>query len=160
MADAPLAVGARAPDFTLTSTGGQAYTLSAQRGRHNVVLCFMASATDGDTVKEVAAFRDASELFAAARTQVAGVGRDALAAWQQLAAARNLKAEMLADEDGQVARRYGAEVVSGLGPLRRARFRRSTFVIDRAGVIRKVFRDVKLDTHVNEVLAFLDTNLT
>jgi len=160
VSESTVAVGVRAPDLTLPSATGAAYLLSAQRGRHNVVLVFVRSAADHETQAEMRAFRDASELFAAARSQVVGIGHDALPAWQTFVAAHDFKGEMLADVDGAVAQRYGVEVERGLGPLRRARFRRSTFLIDRAGIVRKIFRDVRLDTHVNEVLAFLDTDLT
>ena len=77
---------------------------------------------------------------------------DELKAFQ---AANSLAFELLSD-DGAVAADYGVRVRQGFGPFSRERFRRSTFLLDRTGVVRRIFRDVDAEEHVNEVLAALD----
>lgn len=160
MAPAELSVGVQAPDFSLPASNGGTFSLAGQRGLHNVVLAFVQTAADRDTVAEAQAFRDASELLRAARTHVAFIGPDSPAAYGQLATVHALPVDFLSDADGAVARRYGVETTKAIAFVTRKVWRRSTVIIDRTGIVRKVFRDVKLDTHVNEVLAFLDTNLS
>ena len=150
--------GVQAPDFQLTSTSGDPFSLLAGRGRANLVLLFLDSASGGTDAQIATSFRDASDLFRAERATVIGLAKASLDDLKAFQGANSLPFELLSD-DGAVAAAYGVRVRQGFGPISRERFRRSTFLLDRTGVVRRIFRDVDSSEHVNEVLAALDIDL-
>ncbi len=152
--------GVQAPDFALPSTADGSFTLAEQRGRHNVVLFFYDRDDAAADIEQAAAFRDASELFREQRAEVVGVGRGDLALHSRFVADSRLPFQLLVDADDAVAGIYGAVRSQSLLFVTRRVFRRSTFVIDRIGVVRRIFRDIDdAETHVNELLGFMDTDL-
>ena len=160
MAESRVSEGVQAPDFTLPSTADGSFTLAEQRGRQNIVLFFYDRDGAGADIEQASAFRDASELFREQRAEVVGVGRGDLALHRRFVADSQLPFQLLVDEDDAVAALYGAVRSQKLLFFTRRVFRRSTFVIDRIGVVRRIFRDIDdAETHVNELLGFMDTNL-
>lgn len=155
---ATVSEGVQAPDFELTSTSDDSFSLMARRGSANLVLLFLDNASGGTDMQIAASFRDASELFRAERATVVGIAKAELADLKAFQATNALPFELLSD-DGAVAADYGVRVRQGFGPISRERFRRSTFLVDRTGVVRRIFRDVDPREHVNEVLGELDVGL-
>ena len=155
---ATVSEGVQAPDFQLTSTTGDSFELMARRGRANLVLLFLDNASGGTDAQIAASFRDASEVFAAERTTVVGIAKATLDDLKAFQTTHALPFELLSD-DGAVAAAYGVRIRQGFGPISRERFRRSTFLLDRIGVVRRIFRDVDPREHVNDVLAALDIDL-
>ena len=149
---ATVSEGVQAPEFQLTSTEDESFSLLARRGRANLVLLFLDNASGATDTEIATSFRDASEIFRAVRGTVVGIARAELDELKAFQAANSLAFELLSD-DGAVAADYG------VGPFSRERFRRSTFLLDRTGVVRRIFRDVDAKEHVNEVLAALDEGL-
>jgi len=128
-----VAVGQRAPDFTLPSTTGADVTLSALLGRRTVVLFFYPQDdTPGCTV-EACTFRDLHDAFVAAGAEVIGVSSDSIASHQQFARNHGLPMTLVSDVGGSVRALYGVRATLGLLPGR------ATFVIDKAGIVRHVF---------------------
>jgi peroxiredoxin (alkyl hydroperoxide reductase subunit C) len=127
-----LAVGEHAPDFTLPSTSDEAITLSAFRGRKNVLLAFFPLAFSGTCTKELCAFRDDFERFETAETVVIPISVDSTYSLKEFKAKHQIPLEMASDFKRDVSVRYGV--------LHPERFyaRRSYFLIDREGVIRWV----------------------
>lgn len=150
--------GVQAPDFQLTSTEDEPFSLQARRGRANLVLLFLENASGGTDTEIAASFRDASDIFRSVRATIVGIAKAELDDLKTFQAANSLAFELLSD-DGSVATAYGVRVRQGFGPFSRERFRRSTFLLDRTGVVRRIFRDVDAGEHVNEVLAALDEGL-
>ncbi|MBH40498.1 MAG: hypothetical protein CL790_04640 [Chloroflexi bacterium] len=154
----PVSLGTQAPDFELKSTNGETFILSSERGKSNLVIFFL-NATIGGTDTQVAeSFRDASELFRGARTTIVGICSAPLNELQALKEKLSLPYELLSDNE-TIGLMYGAHIRQGFGPFSRQKFSRSTFLLDRTGVIRRIFRDVDMKDHINEVLASLDTDL-
>lgn len=155
---AAVSEGVQAPDFQLSSTEDEPFSLLARRGRASLVLLFLDDASGGTDTQIAASFRDASEIFRAQRAAVIGIAKAELADLKSFQEANALPFE-LASDDGSVAAAYGVRVRQGFGPFSRERFRRSTFLLDGMGVVRRIFRDVDAEEHVNEVLAALDMGL-
>lgn len=154
----PVSLGIRAPDFELASTNGNTFVLSSERGKSNLVLFFLSDAGGGANTQVAEAFRDASELFRGARTTVVGICSAPLNELQAFKEKLSLPYELLIDDE-TIGSLYGVHVRRGLGPFSRQKFSRSTFLLDRTGVIRRIFRDVNVKEHINEVLASVDTDL-
>ncbi len=127
-------VGDLAPDFTLPDAEGTPVRLSDVLKQKVVVLYFYPrDDTSGCTV-ESCAFRDKYPDFDLARSEVLGISRDALASHVRFAAKHRLPFPLLSDPDGAVHALYG--VRSRLAGLLRDR---TTFVIDRTGIVRLAY---------------------
>jgi peroxiredoxin Q/BCP len=155
---APVSLGAQAPDFELASTNGETFVLSSERGKSNVVIFFLNDTGGGTDTQIAESFRDASELFGGARTTIVGICSAPLNKLQALKEKLSLPFELLSDDE-TIGFMYGVHIRQGFGPFSRQKFSRSTFLLDRTGVIRRIFRDVGMKDHINEVLASLDTDL-
>ena len=136
----PIAVGTKAPDFTLQDQDQNDVTLSSFEGKKNVVLAFYPLDFSPVCSKEHACFRDDLKGFESLDAQVLGVSVDSV--WAHKAFARHLEVSyrLLADfhPRGQVAAKFGL-YLDDKGITQRA-----TVVIDKRGVVRYV--------HVNEIL--------
>ena len=125
-----------APDFTLPTTSGEPFQLSAQRGR-NVVLYFYPKDDTPGCTAEACGFRDQYEEFQDLGAEVVGVSSDSAASHQQFARKHGLPFPLLADAGGAVRKRYEVpRALLGLLPGR------VTFVIDKAGIIRYIFNSL------------------
>jgi peroxiredoxin Q/BCP len=153
--DATPAVGTPAPGFRLQGTGGKTAALEDFRGRKNLVLYFYPKDdTPGCTV-EAKAFRDAFGEFETLDTVILGVSRDGLAAHQRFSTRHRLPFLLLSDPDGAVATAYGSFGKKSFMGREFVGIHRTTFVIDREGVVRQVWPRVKVRGHAAEVLAFV-----
>lgn len=129
-----LAVGERAPDFTLPGTGGRTYSLSEFRGRP-VVLVFYPGDDTPVCTRQLNTYNDDISEFEGAGAQVLGISSQSVESHEQFAARHGFTFPLLADVDKQVAAAYGT-----LGPLGFPR--RSVFVVDGSGVIRYAHRAI------------------
>lgn len=144
----PLAAGNRAPDFTARASDGTEVKLSALRGRPVVVYFYPRDETPG-CVAEAAAFQAASTEFAQHGAVVIGVSMDDDASHRAFAARHALEFHLISDKEGQLAARFGVPTNLGMA-------RRTTFVIDKKGMIARTFEDVNPNAHDVEVLAALE----
>jgi len=149
-----LSVGDRAPDFTLPDQSGRPVRLRDLLEKKNVVLYFYPKdATPGCTA-EARAFRDAYDAFTEADTEVMGVSSDSVKSHERFAAKHALPFTLLSDRDGKVRKLYGVERTLGIFPGR------VTYVIDRNGIVRRVYSSQLAATrHVREARHAL-TDLT
>ncbi len=145
-----LAVGERAPDFRLPALRGGEVGLSDFLGKKNVVLFFYPKDdTPGCTV-EACTFRDSYDDFAKVGAEVLGISSDSLESHAKFAEHHHLPMQLLADKGGRVRTQYGIKSSLGLFPGR------ETFIIDKQGIIRHVFRSqLRVRQHVAEALAVL-----
>lgn len=143
-------VGDRAPDFRLPALHGGEVGLSDFLGKKNVVLFFYPKdETLGCTV-EACTFRDAYKDFRDAGAEVMGISSDSVESHQAFAAHHHLPMQLLADVGGRVRAAYGVKASLGLFDGR------ETFLIDKQGIVRHVFRSqVRVKQHVEESLAVL-----
>lgn len=127
-----LEVGDRAPDFELEDDNGRRVRLSDFAGRP-VVLAFYVLANTPGCAGELRAYQDDFSEFEKAGAQILGISVNKPAANRDFAQKLGLAFPLLCDPDKQVTRRYGV-----LSFFRVAR--RTTFVLDRQGVIRRIDR--------------------
>ncbi|HZY86575.1 MAG TPA: peroxiredoxin [Gemmataceae bacterium] len=131
-ARARLCVGEPAPLFSLRAHPSGRVDLADYAGQRNVLLAFYPRDDSPVCIQEMCALSDNLDRFNSAGTHVFGVSRDSLASHETFADKYGLNLPLLSDEDGEVARAYGA--------LRGARghCERVLFVIDRGGLVRHV----------------------
>jgi len=146
--------GKKAPAFTLESDAGEKVKLSDLKGK-NVVLYFYPRDDTPGCTKEACAFRDARAQLTKAGAVVLGVSPDAADRHKKFKQKYELNFPLLADPDHAVAEKYGAWGEKTLYGKKSMGIIRSTFLIDKAGVVRKVWPRVKVDGHDEQVLAAL-----
>ena len=147
--------GQPAPDFELQTDRGEPLRLSALRGRPVVLYFYPKDDTPGCTV-EACAFRDRRPELAARGAQVLGVSPDGVASHAAFRDKYSLDFPLLADAGHQVADAYGAWGEKVNYGKKSMGIRRSTFLIDGDGVVRKVWKKVDVGAHDEQVLAALD----
>lgn len=148
-----LNVGDKAPDFTMPTNGGGEVSLATLKGKPVVLYFYPRDDTPGCT-KEACGFRDALPDFTGAGgVEIIGVSRDTVAKHDKFKAKYDLPFTLGADETGAVTEAYGVWVEKSMYGKKSMGIERSTFLIDGNGVIRGVWRKVKVPGHVEEVLA-------
>ena len=142
--------GDKAPDFALPSQDGKIVQLSDFHGRQNVVLYFYPKDDTPGCTKEACSFRDDLPRFRESETEVLGVSVDDVESHKEFQNKHKLNFTLLADPDKHVTKMYGVKTWYGLAD-------RVTFIIDKEGIVRKVFPDVDVSRHSEEVLAVVRT---
>jgi len=148
---ASVEVGAPAPDFTLPTDGGGTVTLSALRGRNVIVYFYPKDDTSGCT-KEACGFGEALPDFTGADAVIIGISKDSVASHDRFKAKYALPFTLASDQDSDVTERFGAWVEKSMYGRKYMGIDRSTFLIDKDGVVRAVWRKVKVPGHVEAVL--------
>jgi thioredoxin-dependent peroxiredoxin len=143
--------GDKAPDFTLPADGGGQVSLTDFKGKTVVLYFYPKDDTSGCTA-EACAFRDAMPDFSKVKAQVIGISRDPVKSHDKFKAKYGLTFPLLSDEDGAVCEAYGTWVEKSMYGRKYMGIERSTFLIDRHGVIRAAWRKVKVPGHAEEVL--------
>jgi peroxiredoxin Q/BCP len=144
-------VGDKAPDFTLPSDGGGKVSLKALKGKPVVLYFYPKDDTSGCTA-ESCAFRDALPNFSKVKAAIVGISRDTVASHDKFKAKYGLTFPLASDEDGEVCEAYGTWVEKSMYGRKYMGIERSTFLIDANGVVRNVWRKVKVPGHAEEVL--------
>jgi peroxiredoxin Q/BCP len=144
------------PDFSLPATGGEHFTLSAWRD-HPVVLYFYPKDSTPGCTTEAQQFRDLHAQFAAHSAVVAGISRDSLRSHENFRARQELPFPLVSDPDETLCALFSVIRMKTLYGKQVRGIERSTFVIDRAGVLRREWRGVKVPGHAQEVLDYVRT---
>ena len=147
-------LGKAVPDFSLASTGGTTFTLSALRCEKLVLYCYPKDNTPGCTA-EGADFRDLHGQFRRAGARVFGVSRDSLSSHERFKEKMRFPFELLADPDEAVCKQFGVMKLKNMYGKKVRGIERSTFVVDEKGVLAREWRGVKVPGHVQEVLSFV-----
>jgi peroxiredoxin Q/BCP len=147
-------VGKKAPEFTLAGSQGEEVSLGDFKGKSVILYFYPKDDTPGCT-REACDFRDAKRKFTTARAVVLGVSPDSLKSHDKFITKFELPFTLLSDPDHALAEAYGTWVEKSMYGRKYMGIERSTFVIDPAGKVKAVFRKVKVDGHVDEVLAAL-----
>jgi peroxiredoxin Q/BCP len=142
--------GAKAPDFELETPEGPA-RLSDFAGKTLVLYFYPKDDTTGCT-NEAKAFSELSPEFARAGAVVLGVSKDSLKSHEKFAAKYGLTIRLGSDPEGKVIERYGSWGEKSLYGRKYMGIDRSTFLI-KDGVLKKVWRKVKVPGHAEAVLA-------
>jgi len=145
-------IGKPAPDFTLPKAGGGTVTLSALRGRKVIVYFYPKADTSGCT-KEACGFNDALPEFQGIDAEVIGISKDPVPALNKFAAKYGLTFTLASAKDDDTVERYGAWVEKSMYGRKYMGIDRSTVLVDEQGIVRGLWRGVRVAGHVEAVLA-------
>ena len=153
MSQMKLTVGAPAPDFELESTDGPVSLLGLRGSR--VVLYFYPKDDTPGCTREACSFRDSMQRLAGHGAVVLGVSKDSIESHNRFREKYGLSFPLASDPEHRVATAYGAFGPKSMyGKLVTGTIR-STFLIDASGKIERIWSPVKVDGHVDQVLAAL-----
>jgi|SRR6516162_5733250 peroxiredoxin Q/BCP len=144
--------GRKAPSFELPDASGATVSLKELLGRGNLVLYFYPKDMTPGCTTEACDFRDTAAQLKAAGAQVVGVSADAPESHRKFIDKHELNFPLLSDPGNRVTRLYGVYKKKSLYGREFMGIERTTFVIDRNGVIRKVFPKVKVAGHADAVV--------
>lgn len=147
-----LEIGDKAPDFTLPTDGAGTVRLSDLKGQPVVLYFYPKDDTSGCTA-EACQFRDLFPKFGRSDAAVIGISRDSIVSHNKFKKKYKLPFTLAADEQGKVTERYGVWVQKSMYGRKYMGIERSTFLIDGKGVIRGIWRKVKVPGHAEEVLS-------
>ena len=152
MATAPtLSEGKKAPAFNMPTDGGGKVALKDLAGQIVVLYFYPKDDTSGCT-REGIEFSEALAKFKRAGAVVIGVSKDSVAKHDKFKDKHGLKVILGSDEDGKVVEKYGVWIEKSMYGRKYMGIDRSTFLIDGAGKIQRIWRKVKIPGHVEEVL--------
>lgn len=146
--------GQRAPAFTLPADDGSQVRLSELKGRPVVLYFYPKDDTPGCT-REACAFRDQQAALKKWGAVVLGVSADSPESHTKFRQKYLLNFPLLVDADHAVAEKYGAWREKNMYGKKSMGIVRSTFLIDSQGKVARVWRQVKVDGHDQQVLAAL-----
>lgn len=138
-------------DFQVQATSEQAVSLSALKGQQVVLYFYPKDSTPGCTTQGQG-FRDHHADFKAANTLVFGVSRDSLKSHENFKAKQEFPFELISDKDESLCQLFDVIKLKKLYGKEYLGVDRSTFLIDKDGVLRKEWRGVKVPNHVAAVL--------
>lgn len=144
--------GDRAPSFELLDQAGSAVSSASLAGQPYVLYFYPKDDTPGCTT-EACGFRDAIGDFESAGVRVLGVSPDSVASHQKFVGKYGLPFTLLSDPERTLATAYGVWALKKLYGRESMGIVRSTFLVDGEGVIRKVWRGVRVNGHIAEVQA-------
>ena len=145
--------GNKAPDFSGKNQEGKSVKLSLFKGKKNIILYFYPKDMTPGCTTEACDFRDQYKQFK--NTTILGVSIDSPERHQKFIAKYNLPFDLIADENKKIVKKYGVWQEKKLYGKTFMGIIRSTFIIDKNGVVHKIFTKVKVKEHVEEVLHFL-----
>lgn len=146
-----LTAGERAPDFTLPIDEGEDITLSALKGKKIIIYFYPKDATPGCT-QEACSFRDNNIKFKEKNTIIIGISKDSIKSHKNFKENQGLNFILASDETGKICEKYGVWVEKSMYGRKYFGIERATFLIDEAGIITQIWRNVKVSGHVEAVL--------
>jgi thioredoxin-dependent peroxiredoxin len=144
--------GDKAPSFKLAASAGETASSAALKGHPYVLYFYPKDDTSGCT-KEAIDFSGAKKKFDALGVPVIGVSKDSVESHDKFRAKHKLKITLASDPEIATAKAFGIWVEKSLYGRKYMGMDRSTFLVDAKGVIREVWRKVKVPGHVEAVLA-------
>lgn len=146
-----LQAGQSAPDFVLPDADMETFDLSSLRGRHHAILFFYPKDGTPYCTQEAIDFSDHEEEFNRLGCVILGVSRDDCLSHAEFRDRNGLSVRLLSDVEGAVCRKYGVCHYREKDGHRKLVVGRSTFIIDRQGIIRHALYDVSPKGHAAEV---------
>ncbi len=132
-----LQLGTEAPDFTLYSNKMEAFTLSAQRGAHAVLLLFFPGAFTSVCTTELNTVNNELDIYTNAGVQVAGISTDSPFTLAEFSNVNKFSYPLLSDHDATVSATYGVKYDQDFTDMKLDRIAmRSAFIIDKSGILR------------------------
>jgi peroxiredoxin Q/BCP len=147
--------GRRAPAFTLISDDGAKVKLTDLGGSPVVLYFYPRDDTPGCT-KEACAFRDRQKDLKRLGVRVFGISPDTIESHEKFKKKYALNFPLLADAGHKVAEKYGAWREKNMYGKKSMGIQRSTYLIDPAGKVARVWKRVRVDGHDDQVLQALE----
>lgn len=144
--------GNKAPAFKLETDGDGTISSAALKGQPYVLYFYPKDDTSGCT-KEALEFSAAKRKFDNAGVAIIGVSKDSVASHDKFKTKHKLKITLASDPETKVAQSYGIWIEKSMYGRKYMGMDRSTFLVDEKGVIREIWRKVKVPGHVEAVLA-------
>ena len=141
-----------APDFEMPASGGRTVSLSALKGKPFILYFYPKADTPGCT-KEACAFQEALPQLGAIGLDVIGVSPDKMKPIEKFAEKFSLTFPLASDETTGVAEAYGAWGEKSMYGRKYMGMERTTFLIDKAGKIARIWPKVKVEGHAAAVMA-------
>lgn len=152
---AGLQIGDKAPNFTLPTDGNDSITLSGFKGRKVILYFYPKDDTPGCT-KEACGFKENMTQLDKINAAVIGISKCSVAKHDKFKAKYNLNFPLASDEDGNVCEIYGTWAEKSMFGKKYMGIERTTFLIDEDGKIEKIWRKVKVNGHVDDVIAAIE----
>lgn len=146
-----VSIGKKVANFTLPASGDTTLSLKDFSGTHLVLYFYPKDNTPGCTL-ESQGFRDAHSLFKRAGAAIVGVSRDSVKSHDGFIARQGLPFPLLADADGILCRQFDVIREKSMYGRKFTGIERSTFLIDKKGILKQEWRKVSVKGHVDEVL--------
>jgi peroxiredoxin Q/BCP len=143
--------GEEAPDFTLQADDGREVSLSDYRSKKIVLYFYPKDGTPGCT-REAIEFRDMVKEFGKEDIIILGVSKDSVQSHQKFKRKHELPFTLLSDPEGKVLDLYGVWKKKSLYGRTFMGTERTTFLIDEKGIVKKVYRKVKVKGHAQACL--------
>jgi peroxiredoxin Q/BCP len=151
-------IGKKAPNFKLPATNGEQIKLSDYKGK-NVVLYFYPKDLTPACSTQACDFRDGAARLEVQNTVILGISMDPIKQHHKFINKYNLPFLLLTDEDHAVAELYEVWQLKKLYGIEYMGIVRSTFLIDKKGILVKAWRNIRVKGHVEEVQGFIYDNL-
>lgn len=146
-----IAVGDKAPDFTLPDDKEKNVTLSQCRGKKVILYFYPKDHTPGCT-KEACDFRDQHAVFKQHGIEIFGISKDSAKTHTKFKDKYTLPFSLLVDANADVCEAYGVVNKKSLFGKTFLGIERSTFLIDEKGVVQAIWRKVKVKGHVEQII--------
>jgi len=143
-------------DFELPATSDLAFKLSDYLGKNVIIYFYPKDSTPGCTTQGTE-FRDFYDEFQAADTEIFGISRDSLKSHENFKAKFSFPFELLSDSEELACKQFDVIKMKNMYGKQVRGIERSTFIIDKKGVLIHEWRKVKVKGHVEEVLEFIKT---
>ena len=147
-------IGEKVPEFRLPSTGNKTVELSELKGKNIIIYFYPKDATPGCTI-EGQNFRDNIRKFSLLNTVVLGVSRDKISSHEKFKKNQKFPFDLLSDEDEKLCKIFNVMKEKNMYGRKFFGIERSTFLIDKKGILRNEWRKVKVKDHVSDVLQTL-----
>jgi peroxiredoxin Q/BCP len=147
-----LKAGNAAPMFVLPDADMDAVDIAAYRGRNRVILFFYPRDDSPNCTLEATDFSDHEDEFSRHDCVVFGISRDDCLSHAAFRDKHGISIRLLSDSDGQVCKRYGVWQLKEVDGMKKYGIVRSTFVIDKQGILRFVLYGINAKGHALEIL--------
>lgn len=144
-------VGKPIPDFSLPATSNKTIKLSQLKGKNIILYFYPKDRTSGCTL-EGQNFRDCYLQFKKLDTEILGISRDNLKLHEKFKSEQNFPFELISDTEEKLCQLFDVIKDKTMYGKKVRGIERSTFLIDKKGILRQEWRKVKVDGHVDEVL--------
>jgi len=144
-------LGKKVTDISLPATGDKQLKVSDFQGKNIVLYFYPKDSTPGCT-REGQDFRDNIAKFRRASTVILGVSRDSIKAHENFKAKQEFPFDLVSDKEEKLCSQFDVIKEKNMYGKKVMGIERSTFIIDKQGVLQQEWRKVKVDGHVDEVL--------